>query len=91
MIGILIMTAFSFLLGLILIIVEAKIGKDEDLEKEFEKLLPGYNCGACGYDTCRRMSAAMMEDPLNYQKCKPLRGDKLKEMEAYLRKNKFIN
>ena len=91
MVGILIMTVFSFLLGLILIIVEAKIGKDEDLEKEFEKLLPGYNCGACAYDTCRGMSAAMMEDPLNYQKCKPLRGDKLKEMEAYLRKNKFIN
>ncbi len=91
MVGILIMTVFSFLLGLILIIVEAKIGKDEDLEKEFEKLLPGYNCGACGYDTCRGMSVAMMEDPLNYQKCKPLRGDKLKEMEAYLRKNKFIN
>ncbi len=90
MIGILIITVSAFLLGIILMMVETQFGDSLDLEKEFEKLLPGYNCGACGYDTCRGMSEAMIEDPLNYQKCKPLRGDKLKEMEAYLRKNKLI-
>lgn len=91
MIGILIMTVSAFVLGIILAIVEYKFGNEIDLEKEYEKLLPNYNCGVCGYNTCKGMSAAMMEDPINYKKCKPLRGEKLKEMEAYLRKNKLID
>ncbi|HHU54718.1 MAG TPA: hypothetical protein GXZ63_02750 [Mollicutes bacterium] len=91
MIGILIMTVSAFVLGIILAIVEYKFGNEIDLEKEYEKLLPNYNCGVCGYNTCKGMSTAMMEDPINYKKCKPLRGEKLKEMEAYLRKNKLID
>ena len=88
--GILVMTVSAFILGIILVIVESKFGDDVDLEKEYEKLLPNYNCGTCGYNTCKGMSKAMMEDPLNYKKCKPLRGEKLREMEAYLRKNKLV-
>ncbi len=90
MIGILIMTVSAFILGVILLVIETKIGGGDDLEKEFEKLLPNYNCGVCGYNTCLGMSKAMVEDPINYKKCKPLRGEKLKEMEAYLKINKLI-
>lgn len=90
MIGILIVTVSALVLGIILMIVESKFSKEVDLEKEFEKLLPNYNCGACGFDTCKGMSKAMMEDPLNYKKCRPLRGEKLREMEAYLRRHKLI-
>ncbi|NLM63136.1 MAG: hypothetical protein GX190_02310 [Mollicutes bacterium] len=90
MIGILIMSTTALILGIILMIIEAKFGYDMDLEKEFEKLLPNYNCGVCGFDTCKGMSKAMIEDPLNYKKCKPLRGEKLRKMEDYLRKNKLI-
>ncbi|MDD2181713.1 MAG: (Fe-S)-binding protein [Bacilli bacterium] len=90
MIGIIIMTVSALILGIILVVVETKLGGDLNLEKEYEKLLPNYNCGVCGFNTCKGMSTAMMEDPLNYKKCKPLRGDKLKEMEAYLRINNLI-
>ncbi len=84
------MTISALTLGIILAIIDSKFGNEIDLEKEYEKLLPNYNCGVCGYNTCKGMSKAMMEDTKNYKKCKPLRGDKLKEMEAYLTGNKLI-
>lgn len=90
MIGILILTVIAFGLAMLLILVETLIGNNDTLEKEFENLLPNYNCGVCGYSTCQGMSKAMMEDPFNYKKCKPLKGEKLEEMKAYLRKNKLI-
>ncbi len=46
--------------------------------------MPGYNCGVCGYGTCKALAEAMVEDPQLYQKCRPLRGEALREMETYL-------
>jgi len=51
-------------------------------------LLPGYNCGACGFGSCDGMAKAMLENVDNYKKCKPLRGELLKEMETYIQKIK---
>ena len=48
--------------------------------------MPGYNCGACGYGSCAGMEKAMEQDVMNYKKCKPLRGDALKNMEKYIEK-----
>lgn len=87
MIGILILTVLGFVLSLILVNIDTLI-KKENKQQTFLELLPGYNCGACGYAGCKGMSEAMMEDVMNYKKCKPLRGEKLQEMEAYLRKIK---
>lgn len=84
------MTVTALIMGLILAFVDQGFDDGVDLEKEYEKLLPNYNCGACGYNTCKGMSEAMIIDPINYKKCKPLRGEKLKEMEAYLRMNNLI-
>ena len=53
-------------------------------EEQYSKMLPGYNCGACGFGSCDGMAKAMMENIDSYKKCKPLRGDALKEMEAYV-------
>lgn len=90
MIGILILTVIAFGLAMLLLLVETLIGNSNVTEKKFANLLPNYNCGVCGYNTCQGMSKAMMEDPYNYKKCKPLKGEKLEELEAYLRKNKLI-
>ncbi len=85
---VLIVTGIGFLLSLLITIVDLKYEINEN--NEFEKHLPGYNCGACGFNTCLGMAKAMEKDPLNYKKCRPLRGDKLKEMEAYLKLKKLI-
>lgn len=88
MIGIIILTLLAFFLSIILVLVEQKLNRVEKKEDEFRKLLPGYNCGSCGFGSCDGMSKAMLEDVNNYQKCKPLRGDALREMETYIRKIK---
>ncbi len=85
MIGILIITIIAFLLGTMLVLVDNKINKNNNQEEEFLKRLPGYNCGACGYGSCVGMASEMVKDNECYKKCRPLRGDKLKEMEEYLK------
>ncbi len=86
MIGIIIMTVLALILGLILVIMDSKINKKSKSEVYLE-LLPGNNCGVCGYAGCKGMSEAMLEDKDNYKKCRLLRGAKLKEMEEYINSN----
>lgn len=86
MIGIIIMTVLALILSLILVIVDTKLNK-EDKSEIYLELLPGYNCGACGYAGCKGMSEAMLEDINNYKKCKPLRGEKLQKLEEYIDSN----
>lgn len=85
MIGILIVTIIAFLLSLIIVILDAKLNTNNK-EKIYLDLLPGYNCGACGYGSCNGMAKKMCEDINNYKKCRPLKGEKLKIMEEYLSK-----
>jgi len=62
-------------LGVLLAIAGAifAVKQDERLEKVLE-MLPGYNCGSCGYPGCSGMVAALIEketDTLNCRPCKP--------------------
>ncbi|HHW69691.1 MAG TPA: hypothetical protein GX747_05095 [Tenericutes bacterium] len=87
MIGILILTLTAFICSILIIYVDIKTASKEEnnnLKEKFLTLLPGLNCGMCGYPGCRAMADAMMEDVLNYQKCKPLRGEKRNKMENYI-------
>lgn len=76
MIGILVLTITAVILGIILVLVN-----DED---EILKHLPGLNCGACGFGSCKGMAEAIKKDKMNYLKCKPLRGKKKEELEEIL-------
>ena len=70
----------AFLCALLSIVFCMAIHKSE----EYLKLLPGYNCGACGFGSCGGMAKKMCEDINNYKRCKPLKGEKLKEMQEYV-------
>lgn len=87
MIGIFIATITAFILSIILVNVDELINNKNKLEQQFEELLPGYNCGVCGFGNCAGMAKAMEEDVYNYKKCKPLRGEKLREMEQFIKMN----
>lgn len=83
MIGILITTVISLILGICLVIVDKKYNnKNKILE-----LLPGYNCGMCGFKGCEGMSLEIMKDPNAYKKCRLLKGDNLIKMEEYINNN----
>lgn len=82
MIGILIVTLLAFFLGLIIVILDSKL--QDKQEDQFRKLLPGYNCGACGFGSCSGMAKKMCEDINAYKKCKPLKGENLEKMQNYI-------
>ena len=82
MIGILIITVLAFIIGVLLTTLDKK---EDSKKEEYLKRLPGFNCGACGFGSCEGMAEAMCKSIENYKKCKPLRGEKLKEMEEYLK------
>ena len=84
MIGIVIITFTAFLIGVILNLLDNDVKSKKD---EYLKRLPGFNCGSCGFGSCEGMAEAMCKSIENYKKCKPLRGDKLNEMEEYLKNN----
>lgn len=83
MIGILIMTLLAFVLSTILVTIYGKTEKED-----YVKYLPGYNCGVCGFGSCKGMSEAMKQDINNYKKCKLLKGEALEKMEQMVTEHK---
>lgn len=84
MIGIIILTAVALIISVILVLLEDKLNKQDKQFDTIRKLLPGYNCGACGYGSCDGMAKAILEDKDAYKKCKPLHGENKEEIEKYL-------
>lgn len=82
MIGILLLTVLACIIGIILSLIDKK---EESKKEEYLKRLPGFNCGSCGFGSCEGMAEAMCKSVENYKKCKPLRGEKLSEMEEYIK------
>ena len=81
MIGILIMTLLALILSIILVTIYGKTERED-----YIKYLPGYNCGVCGFGSCKGMSEAMKQDIANYKKCKLLKGEALVKMEQMVAK-----
>lgn len=47
-------------------------------------MLPGYNCGGCGYPGCSGMAEALVSGEMDHIACKPCKDDKKKEIVDYL-------
>lgn len=60
MIGILIMGFIAFILSVILVNLEVRMNAKK---KKILSLLPGYNCGTCGFGGCSDMADAIIDDP----------------------------
>ena len=81
--GIIILTITALILGIILAITQELL-RDKRVE-ELEKMLPGYNCGAGGHGSCKGMAEAILANKEEYKKCRILKGDKLDNLENYLK------
>lgn len=90
MIGIIVLTLTALILSIALVFIDDKLNKKNRKAEEIRKLLPGYNCGVCGFGSCDGMCNAIMEDLDNYKKCKPLKGESLQLMEEYINKIKKV-
>lgn len=83
--GFLVCLALGGVLGLVLGIsskvFEVKV--DPRIE-QVTKLLPGYNCGACGYPGCAGMAEALVNKETAVITCKPIKPDGKQKVIDYL-------
>lgn len=68
----------AIVLGVILSLANQYLIVEEDPRiDEIEKLLPNYNCGACGTPGCRAFAEAIIDGEVkNLARCKPGKADK---------------
>lgn len=78
MIGILILTTLGFISGITIMLI-SNDSSNINIEK-IEKMLPGYNCNACGFGSCKGMANNAIKDKTLLKKCKPLSKEKYQEI-----------
>src|SRR5574344_1392842 len=86
LIAVAVLFGISVLIGIILAIankyLEVKV--DERLEKLIT-LLPGYNCGSCGYPGCSGFAEALIDKKTNkISTCRVCKPDKKEVIKEYL-------
>ncbi len=63
------------------------VEEDKRVE-EINKMLPGYNCGACGYPGCGGFAEGIIEgDVKKLSDCKPAKDDHYTAIMEYLKEN----
>ena len=69
MIGVICFTIIACVLSIVITILNNYLFKNNK-EDEVLKMLPGYNCGACGFGSCSGMMHALMKDKNAINKCR---------------------
>ncbi len=68
--------------------------KSTHSRRDVEKLLPGYNCGICGYARCDEFAGALLKKHATLEKCRfmfqELFADNLQDMEVLLKEEQII-
>lgn len=85
---VLVVSGLGALLALLLFIVAKKFKVEEDPRiDEVEKMLPGANCGGCGFAGCRGMSEALVtREDISSLYCPVGGGECMKKIAGYLGK-----
>ncbi len=84
--GVLIFIAVGAILGLLLGVADHFFTVKEDPRiAELHGLLPGINCGTCGYPGCKEMAQGMLKgEVLKVSQCRPSRPDARAAIKEYL-------
>ena len=81
----LMMLVLGGLVGLVLGFASKKFHVEPDHRaEELLALLPGYNCGGCGYPGCSGMAAALADGSGDIAKCKPSKPEAKDAIKQYL-------
>ena len=51
------------------------------------EMLPGYNCGACGYPGCAGMAEGLAKGEVEAAACKPAKEEAREKIRQFLREN----
>lgn len=72
-------------MGLVLYVASVAfyVPVDERVEKT-TSMLPGYNCGGCGYPGCSGLAEALVSGETDTVSCKPCKADQKAAIVEYL-------
>ena len=80
-----VMLVVGALLGIMLAISAVAFAvKEDERVTTVTAMLPGYNCGSCGYPGCSGMANALINKETDKFLCKPCKADKAQEIIDYL-------
>lgn len=68
--GVIYFTIITFVLSIIIVILNNVINKGIKEKDKILKLLPGINCGACGYGSCIGMCNELLTNESAILKCR---------------------
>ena len=86
--AIIMMLVVGAVLGIVLGI-SAKVFyvKPDTRVEDITKILPGYNCGGCGYPGCAGMAEALVNKESEVTSCKPSKPEAKEAIKQYLQQN----
>ena len=86
--AIIMMLVVGAILGIVLGI-SAKVFyvKPDTRVEDITKMLPGYNCGGCGYPGCAGMAEALVNKESDVTSCKPSKPEAKEAIKQYLQQN----
>ena len=61
--------------------------KEDKRISEVDKMLPGANCGACGYPGCHGLAESIVDKKATPRSCKVAREEAKKLIEEYMKNN----
>ncbi len=83
--AIIMMSVVGGLLGLLLGVAGIYFTVEVDNRLEIVTgMLPGLNCGACGYPGCAGMAQALLDKKAQSASCKPSKPAQRERIDAYL-------
>ena len=80
-----VMLVLGCVMGLILYAasIAFSVEVDEREDKVLE-MLPGYNCGSCGFPGCSGLAKALIEGTTDVVNCRPCKADQRAAIVEYL-------
>ena len=91
--AVLLMLVVGLILGFILGFAADKLVLKEDpLIEKIHELLPGYNCGACGFPGCANFAKGLVEGEANQvSRCRPSKPEQREAIKEFFDNNPDMN
>lgn len=88
LIPVLVFVILSAILGVALGICSKVFYVDTDPRDDtILTMLPGANCGGCGYPGCSGLAKAIVEDGADPSACKPCKAERIEEIRKYYKEH----
>lgn len=88
LISIIVFVVLSAVLGILIGIFSKLFAVDSDPRNEtILTMLPGANCGGCGFPGCKGLADAIVYEGVDPSKCRPCKAEKVVEIKEYLKKH----